>query len=52
MNLFVDENIPQQVVAQLRAGGHRVEYVMRQVELQGALTILTESMIDIRRPLS
>ena len=32
MNIFVDENIPQQIVVQLRAGGHQVEYVTRQVE--------------------
>jgi predicted nuclease of predicted toxin-antitoxin system len=32
MNIVVDENIPQQIVTQLRAEGHQVEYVMRQVE--------------------
>ena len=32
MNIFADENIPQQIVTQLRAEGHQVEYVMQQVE--------------------
>ncbi|MGI9058910.1 MAG: DUF5615 family PIN-like protein [Ktedonobacteraceae bacterium] len=32
MNIFVDENIPQQIVALLRAEGHKVEYVTRQIE--------------------
>jgi predicted nuclease of predicted toxin-antitoxin system len=32
MNIFADENIPQQIVTQLRAEGHQVEYVMRRVE--------------------
>ncbi len=32
MNIFADENIPQQIVTQLRAEGHLVEYVMRRVE--------------------
>ncbi|MFL5665473.1 MAG: DUF5615 family PIN-like protein [Ktedonobacteraceae bacterium] len=56
MNIFADENIPQQIVTQLRAEGHQVEYVMqdvlrhRQNELQGAFTTFTEAIIDIRRP--
>ena len=32
MNIFADENIPQQIVTQLRAEGHQVEYVTQQVE--------------------
>src|SRR5437868_7027973 len=32
MNIFADENIPLQIVTQLRAEGHQVEYVMQQVE--------------------
>jgi predicted nuclease of predicted toxin-antitoxin system len=32
MNIFADENIPQQIVTQLRAEGHQVEYVVQQVE--------------------
>src|SRR2546429_9923640 len=32
MNIFADENIPRQIVTQLRAEGHQVEYVTRQVE--------------------
>lgn len=32
MKIFVDENVPQQIVTQLRAVGHQVEYVMRHVE--------------------
>ena len=32
MNIFVDENVPLQIVALLRAEGYQVEYVMRQVE--------------------
>ncbi|MHB8596159.1 MAG: DUF5615 family PIN-like protein [Ktedonobacteraceae bacterium] len=115
MRICVDENVPQQIVTQLRTVGHQVEYVMRHVEdrlileetykqqallvtsdkdferlvldehrptagvlilrisrtipiedrakilvnvlrhrqfeLQGALAILTEAIIDIRRPL-
>jgi len=115
MKIFVDENIPQQIVTRLRAESHTVEYVTRKVkdhiiledahtkqailitydrdferlvfnehrptfgvllirisrvipakdrarilanvlrhryrEIQGAFTIVTESFIDIRRPL-
>ncbi len=32
MNIFVDENVPQQIVLRLRAEGYQVEYVTRQVE--------------------
>ena len=32
MNIFVDENIPQQIVTLLRAEGYKVEYGMRQEE--------------------
>ncbi len=32
MNIIADENIPQQIVTQLLAEGHQVEYVMQQVE--------------------
>ena len=31
MKVFVDENIPQQLVTQLRAEGHSAEYVTRKV---------------------
>ncbi len=32
MKIYVDENIAQQVVVRLRAAGHFVEYVTRQVD--------------------
>jgi len=32
VNIFVDENVPQQIVLRLRAEGYQVEYVTRQVE--------------------
>jgi hypothetical protein len=32
MNIFADENIPQQIATQQCAAGHKVEYVMQQVE--------------------
>lgn len=64
MNIFVDENIPQQIVAMLRAEGHKVEYVTRQVEdriildnayKQQALLITSDKdferlVLDERRP--
>jgi len=31
VNIFVDENIPQQIVILLRAEGHKVEYVTRRI---------------------
>ncbi|MEO8954158.1 MAG: DUF5615 family PIN-like protein [Ktedonobacteraceae bacterium] len=64
MNIFVDENIPQQIVALLRAEGHKVEYVTRQIEdriildhayQQQALLITSDKdferlVLDERRP--
>ena len=64
MNIFVDENIPQQIVTLLRAEGHKVEYVTRQVEdrtilqnayKQQALLITSDKdferlVLDERRP--
>jgi len=32
MKLYVDENIPQQIVTRLRTEGYQVEYVTRSVE--------------------
>ena len=32
MKIYVDENIPQQIAMRLRAVGHIVEYVSREVE--------------------
>ena len=32
MNIFLDENVPQQIVTLLLTEGYQVEYVMRQVE--------------------
>ena len=67
MKIFVDENVPQKITSRLREEGYQVEYVTRSVEdraqivvnmlrkykdkLQGTFTSVTESAIDIRRPL-
>jgi len=32
MKIFVDENIPQQIVVRLRAEGHSVVYITRQID--------------------
>lgn len=64
MKIFVDENIPQQIVALLRAEGHKVEYVTRQIDdrvilenayIQQALLITSDKdferlVLDERRP--
>jgi len=32
MRIYVDENVPQQIVTRLRSEGYHVEYVMREME--------------------